>query len=542
MKHEKQLKRVLRRIQTPDMETVLPNSARTEAHAPLRPRKKWLTAPVLALFAVILIGCAAVPVIIGQINTGWITEQSGRLTEVPEGYTAIYTAEDLVQMSRDIADGSCAEYYILMNDITFTPADFTEGGICEGGWDPVDLTAIKYYHFDDKDNIPEGYEYGKSNGAPYVRAIRRSKLKVFNGNGHVIRGLDIRADAAEKIAAHTDYGYSCRDIYVGLFGSSYSYTPVHVINLGMEDCSITVTGADIHAKSMLTVHVGAIAGEIYYAGACYADNVSIRVELSGGEDEACGRCVKKLDHDACELAIGPLVGSATYLDACYAEHTAVDVVCRGPIPFYPHIGGLAGMSQSTLTSWHSGTVSIAGNAIIAACEQPREHFDPWAYGDRVPIAVTKENFEILNAKAIATYGEDTYEHKLLKAYYLLKDPTTLKSARQIEELNTVMKIWSKMIAHHTGNYETEYDAYYLFDPYATSEDEIARMEAHIGAVFASDEEYRAFCDECNVKIGDIYCYEITDGTKVRQKDLEGFDFETVWVMQNGRPRLRIFAE
>jgi hypothetical protein len=104
-----------------------------------------------------------------------------------------------------------------------------------------------------------------------------------------------------------------------------------------------------------------------------------------------------------------------------------------------------------------------------------------------------------------------------------------------------MKIWNKMIAHHTGNYETEYDAYYLFDPYA-SEDEIARMEAHIGAVFASDEEYRAFCDECNVKIGDIYCYEITDGTKVRQKDLEGFDFETVWIMQNGRPRLRIFAE
>jgi hypothetical protein len=68
------------------------------------------------------------------------------------------------------------------------------------------------------------------------------------------------------------------------------------------------------------------------------------------------------------------------------------------------------------------------------------------------------------------------------------------------------------------------------------------MEAHIGAVFASDEECRAFCDECNVKIGDIYCYEITDGTKVRQRDLEGFDFETVWVMQNGRPRLRIFAE
>ena len=85
MKHTKKIQRALRRLKTPDMETVLPNAARTEARASLRPRKKWLTAPVLALFAVILIGCAAVPVIIGQINTGWITEQSGQLTEVPEG-------------------------------------------------------------------------------------------------------------------------------------------------------------------------------------------------------------------------------------------------------------------------------------------------------------------------------------------------------------------------------------------------------------------------------------------------------------------------
>ena len=135
MKYEKQLKRALRRIKTPDMASVLPQTAEKVTRP--APRRQLLTAPVLALLAIILIGCAAVPVIIGQINTGWITEQSGRLTEVPEGYTAIYTAEDLVQMSRDIANGSYAEYYILMNDITFTPADFAEGGICEGGWEPV---------------------------------------------------------------------------------------------------------------------------------------------------------------------------------------------------------------------------------------------------------------------------------------------------------------------------------------------------------------------------------------------------------------------
>lgn len=539
MKHEKQLRRALRRLKTPDMKTVLPNAARTEAHAPLRPRKKWLTAPVLALFAVILIGCAAVPVIIGQINTGWITEQSGQLTEVPEGYTAIYTAEDLVQMSRDIADGSCAEYYILMNDITFTPADFAEGGICEGGWDPVELNPVKYYHFNEKDSIPEGYVYGKAYGTPYIKATLKNNLKVFNGNGYVIRGLQITVDAAAEIARHAEYDYACPNIYAGLFGRTSDFT--QIIHLGMEDTRITVTGADLHTSSIHTLHVGTIAGKTYYTGACYAKNTDIRIELTTSAADACTTCERDRDHGY-ELAIGPLVGTATYLDACYAEAYAIDALCNGPIPFYPHVGALAGMAQTTLTSWHQGTVSIAGNAVAESCQQSREHFEPWAYGDLVPIVLTMEHFDMLNEKAIAVYGEDTYEHRLIKSYYMLKDPTTLKSARQIEELNTVMKIWDKMIAHHTGNYETKYDAYYLFDPTTTGVEEIARAAARFRAVFPSDEEYRAFCDECNVKIGDIYCYEITDGTKVRQRDLEGFDFETVWIMQNGRPRLRIFAE
>ena len=543
MKHEKQLKRALRRLKTPDMHTVLPHIAPAEARATQHKRRTWLTAPMAVAMAILLtVGVAAAGgVIISRINADMITESNIRLAEPPEGYTAIYTAADLMQMRRDIEAGTNATHYILMNDITFTEADFAEGGLCPGGWEPLDLTSVKYYHFDDRDSIPEGYEAGKAYGTPYVKAIRKNKLKVFNGNGHVIRGLDIRADVADMIAAHTAYDYTCPNVYVGLFGSTYSYTFIHIINLGMEDTRITVTGVDIHAPTTHTVHVGAIAGEVYYAGACYAQNTDIRVDLSTAKTSECIYCDKGIGHGY-ELAIGSLVGTATYLDACYAEDYTVDVTCNGQIPVYPHIHGLAGMSQSTLTSWHTGTVSLKGNAIAESCQLAEEHFDPWTYGDRVPVALNMENFEILNAKAIAAHGEDSYGHRLIKAYYMLKDPAKLTSARQIEELNAVMRIWDKMIAHHTGDYETKYDAYYLLDHTITGEQEIAQMEERIRAVFDSDEEYRAFCDACNIKIGDIYCYELPADTTSKPGDLEGFDFETVWIMQNGKPRLRIFAQ
>ena len=85
MKHEKQIKRALRRLKTPDMRSVLPNAA-AEAHTVLRPRKRWLTVPMAAAMAILLtLGVAALPVIIGRINQGYITETAQQLTEPPEG-------------------------------------------------------------------------------------------------------------------------------------------------------------------------------------------------------------------------------------------------------------------------------------------------------------------------------------------------------------------------------------------------------------------------------------------------------------------------
>lgn len=543
MKPDKQLRRALRQIRTPESASVLPQNV-AQQHSAEKPRRRFLTVAISAMLAVILIGCAAVPVMIGKINAGYITDQTEQLTSVPEGYVGIYSAADLLQMRRDIENGVCAEYYILMNDITFTEADFAEGGICEGGWTPIEMNTVRYYHFDDKESIPDGFEYGKAYGTPYIKAVRKNKLKMFNGNGYVIRGLEIRADADEMLAPHAEHSYACRNLYVGLFGDTDTYYAAHIIRLGMEDTRITVAGdmTPYHdTLDSLTLHIGAIAGKAYYVGACYAENTEIEIDLVCGRGEDCERCRAGKAHEPNELAVGSLVGTVTYLDACYAEDYAMNVSCNGELSFYPHIGGLVGRSQTTLTSWHSGTVNIAGDAMDESCRLEEDHFDPWACGDRIPIALSMENFELLREKAIAAYGEDSYKYKLIGAYYILRDPAELKSQRQIEELNMVMKIWSKMISHHTGDYETELDACYLFD-FTANYEEVLHAEKYFRAVMGSDEEYRALCEASNVKIGDIYCYEWTDGDKVRSRDLDGFDFESVWVMHDGRPRLRIFSE
>jgi len=73
---------------------------RRAPRAALRPRKKWLTAPVAVAMAILLtVGVAAAGVTVVQyLNRDILTENSLRLTEVPEGYVGIYSVEDLVQI------------------------------------------------------------------------------------------------------------------------------------------------------------------------------------------------------------------------------------------------------------------------------------------------------------------------------------------------------------------------------------------------------------------------------------------------------------
>ena len=181
MNTRKRLKRDFDRVEIPSKDAILPETERNTAVAPpRRTARRLLTAPMIAMLAILIVGCAAAGgAILHNLNFETITENTTRLTEVPEGYVGIYTKEDLVQMSRDIIDGTNAEKYILMADIEFADADFAKGGICEGGWKPVNLRYNDF--FLKSEEIPDEYRTTNSKrGNDYVQATKYRKLDIFN--------------------------------------------------------------------------------------------------------------------------------------------------------------------------------------------------------------------------------------------------------------------------------------------------------------------------------------------------------------------------
>ena len=134
---------------------------------------------------------------------------SKSLSEVPVGYTGIYTVEDL-DMIRNHLDGK----FILMNDIDLTEAT-SEGGryFNDGvGWKSIGTTA-----------------------APFSG--------ILDGNGHMIIGMKIWITSNENI-------------YAGLFGAIKNG---QIKNVGMSDTHIQITNQSSAATKTKT-YAGAIAG------------------------------------------------------------------------------------------------------------------------------------------------------------------------------------------------------------------------------------------------------------------------------------------
>ena len=75
---------------------------------------------------------------------------------------------------------------------------------------------------------------------------------------------------------------------------------------------------------------------------------------------------------------------------------------------------------------------------------------------------------------------------------------------------------------------------------ANKEEVKLRIVDQIVAAFESEEAYRRFCAERNIMLGQLYCYRYGAEQTVTEANAAGFDFETLWVIRDGRPRLRIF--
>ena len=246
MSYLRKFKGELKKIEIPNKESVLDTAFEGE-NAPKKPKARIKRVALTPLVAIILciamVGgvAAAIPAIVDIINARILTNTSGRLDTVPEGYVGIYSASDLDAVRNDL-DAN----YILMSDLNMS-----------------------------------GYAF-----APISKNGDEVFSGIFNGNGYTVKNLTLDTSAVT-------------DGYFGLFGETDGYfinlcvegltldilldTPQSDICVGsiagsatfvggcyIKDCKIDVSYEDLSEN---TLYAGGLAGTADYVDSCavYAD-------------------------------------------------------------------------------------------------------------------------------------------------------------------------------------------------------------------------------------------------------------------------------
>lgn len=473
-----------------------------------------------AMLAFTVFVCAAGPRIAEYINMTFLRDDSAeQLTEIPEGYIGIYTAEDLNHI-RDDLDGN----YIMMNDIFITDADYAEGGVFEDGFEPIG-----------------------SYSAPF--------RGIFNGNGYVIENLVIDVNAKDNLSVGAP---SYNRVALGLFGRVQrrseriyaeetveeadmdingdgvldtviirnegevidSYMKGGIVkNLGLVNGSLTVTKD--HAADLLA---GAIAGYADFVVGCFTENFDVTVINNTS---------------SADFSIGGIVGIAEYADSCYTD---ADITYTLNLPdgeIYtsantsdPFIGGVAGQSYACVTSYFAGTIQ-ADDPVIQNTgyeyRQTSEHsavYEPEIYESYTNIDGVANIPEgavpaILNGVILdkITAELDEWSGMKFNAFYVQGDYRELDIAPS---------------NYTTDNTDT---VFYVLDPEVKVR-ELRELSRLLKTAFEND-DFEEFCRENNVKYGKYYCYDLS----VEQDcTFTGFDFDSIWTKyETGNPSLRLFG-
>ena len=383
---------------------------------------------------------------------GLITEFV-RQDTVPDGYTGIYTIEDLdnIRLAPD-------EKYILMNNLSFEESDYTEGGSYNGGW-----TAI------------EGF------------------CGIFDGNGYVISNLLINPNSA----------------YFGLFGnivSRYSNEGTYyyedfdtglIKNLGLNGVRM-----DISVDFERETNIGTIAASGHYILGCYADNVSMTIEIG-----------IFVDDQSPNMSIGGICGYATIVDSCYAN---VTIEITDVYNFYSEqepgaairVGGVAGYSKYLAGSYYSGSITYNEQDSIFNSALGFESFLPWVVREKQ----LDDMIEMISEKS--SIGRD---HRQFRAFYRLRELTETEKSFL---------------------YTCSEDKYYVLEPHITAR-ELRYLEGILLKAYTEEEIRQGNAAE-GIKIGAICCYKLHKDVSYTEYSFTGFDFESIWVMRDGVPKLRIF--
>ena len=186
---------------------------------------------VKRLVVALLVAVLVLPTGTQEFVYGSTVYEAERREEIPNGYEAVYTVEDLYEIRNNLSGN-----YILMNDIDMSEAT-SEGGDydCGTGWEPI-----------------EGFR------------------GTLDGNGYRIIGMHIFGE-------FNRYGRK-----IGLFGEVASGAVVS--ELGMVNCDIDVT------LSSSYIYIGSIAGQISSGDIinCYSSGTIKVEERLDEEDEEMG--------------------------------------------------------------------------------------------------------------------------------------------------------------------------------------------------------------------------------------------------------------
>ena len=467
--------------------------------------KKWWTAAICAAVVLAGTGCvyAVSPTVRAYINMLFLQEESsGRLTEVPEGWIGVYTAEDLEKIREDLGGN-----YILMNDIEIPDAYYAEGGIYEDGFVPIG-GEIRY----ELDVYASGKPKRNEDGSLKQNIVVQPFTGTFNGNGYVISNVHVKqfSGGKEAPAGHL----------AGLFGKCKitagepvwdevsqehyrDYTGGTIKNLGVTDSSveITITG-DTQIYGSSYINIGMIAGECDLVAGCFTENVEVTVVL---DETISGTHGENIPTVFSQIKIGGVAGKTIITDSCFSDAKITLINNSAAEIENPYVAGVVGFTNSCVTSYFNGEIqSVAEDHGTAG-------FDMTTPPNLLNHAVMDE------IKGRLTALNDEWNLMKLSSFYSYCRADA-------------MQMYITEDLGETGRY------FYLLDP-ETKERERKELSRILSTIFTGD-EFMQICQDNDVKYGSYNNYDLRQGSS----DFAGFDFDHIWTMgRDGLPKLRLFT-
>ena len=515
-------------------------------------KRKLIVSLIAATLAVIMtVAVAATPALWGWLTFPF-TRDSGQLTEVPEGYVGIYSADDF-DLIREDPDGN----FILMADIDLGGKEHTPIGDYLNPFDgkfngnghvisnfTITASGVAIWETVSPEEMRERWQAAMDG----YNSKSKLMLDAYNLPAYSMFGIDGRFDNSHAGIEYYD-SYDLQYIRaIGFFGNAGNST---ITSLGIENATVTVTDADYAA-------VGVIAGQVGYISACYVKDSTLTINADTSAVEEYARLPNVQIDDVFDymegwkrevteghqsatvvysISAGLLCGESFAIDSCYTNGVLNASGSGSESINYSTVlaGMIAGYGGSAVSSYSTATVNIGGNVFRSRGILGKVCLAPCFIPEDVFRSLINDHMEGDYYNFDGNMAERskcrTREKVRLIAFYTEKDIEILRNPqyadiREVEEIFFV-----------DGDGMLSFDMFMICTPFATRFEKIEHEHAidKLGNVPAIEQMYR----DAGMRVGSICCY--TPEGKENAKYYEGFDFTEVWTMKNGMPVLKIFG-